>query len=50
MDEISELYTKYLENNEDEDSQMSELEFCKSAFNNAMEEMDNLRQVCVFII
>jgi len=47
MDEFKDLYITYLNNNEDEDNQMSELEFFKLAFKGAMDKMDELRQVCV---
>jgi len=43
MDEFKDLYVAYLNNNEDEDNQISELEFFKLAFKGAMEKMDELK-------
>ena len=49
MDTFQDLYVIYLNNNEDEYNQMSELEFFKSAFKGEMNQMEKLKQVCILI-
>jgi len=44
FEDFGALYSEYVKNNEDD--VMSELEFFKSAFKDAMIEMDILRQAC----
>jgi len=44
FEDVGALYSEYIKNNQDD--VMSELEFFKSAFKDAMNEMDTLRQVC----
>jgi len=44
FEDVGVLYCEYIKNNKDD--AMTELEFFKSAFKDAMDEMDTLRQVC----